>query len=111
MSAGAARTRTITGGFVSITVTVVLHTTVFVLLSVAVTSITFVPSGKMAVNETLVPASESAPGIILVCIARPLTDQTTPRSLPAGSETFTVISFVELHGTVAGSGHVMIGAA
>ena|SRR6266853_932054 len=111
MIAGAARTRVITGGFVSITVTVVLHAAVLVLLSVAVTSITFVPNGKMAVNETLVPTSESAPGTILVCMGRPLTDQTTPRSLPAGSETTTVISFVELHATVAGSGHVMIGAA
>src|SRR5262245_22390201 len=111
MASGAAWTAVITGGFVSITVTVVLHAAVLVFTSVAVTSMTFVPNGNISENETLVPGRAAAPGTILVSIGRPLTDQTIPRSLPAGSCTVTVITFVELHGTVAGSGQVIIGAA
>jgi hypothetical protein len=65
----------------------------------------------MAAKETFVPKRASEPEIELVCIGRPFTDQTTPRSLPCGSETKTVTMFVLLQGTAAGSGHVMIGAA
>src|SRR5215467_14646639 len=100
-----------TGGFVSTTVMVVLHEAELVPVSATTTAIVFVPTGRTAAKETFVPKMDWAPGIELVCMGKPFTDQITPRSLPCGSPIATLTVLVVLHETVAGSGHVITGAA
>ena len=86
--------------------TVVPQEVEFVAESVTVTPIVFVPNGKVAVNVTLAAAGGLLAGMEFVCVAVPLTDHTTLRASPSGSDTSIVSSVGTLHGTTLGPGQV-----
>src|SRR6266853_3971184 len=98
-----------TGGVVSTTVTVVEQEAVLVAVSVTVTPITLVPSGKSPMKETFTAAGGLLAGRVLVWRPPPFKVQTTVRASPSGSDTRTVSKAGVAHSTVLGVGQLTDG--
>src|SRR5438094_3815360 len=112
--AGMAFRDSMTGGFVSWTVTRVLQVAGAATPSDTCTVMSEAPSGKTVSSTTLVAVGGVPAGIEFVWTGAPLTCHTTCKASPSASSTLTEteagVPLGEAHSRAAGSGQVTLGA-